>query len=145
MQLLHQISSDRTVEDQVNGRALDECYATVNRLLRARSSLVTTYENCFPIWHYGNLCILAVAILFIFLVLTDKTALLFLGGFQLRMCWSMLIGTLSMLVVVLYDLNYPLSGAFQILRPMQLEEFDVDEFVEARQNGSGTLWMTEDW
>lgn len=50
-----------------------------------------------------------------------------------------------MLVVVVYDLNFPLSGAFQILRPMQLEEFDVDEFVEARKNGSGTLWMTEDW
>ena len=145
MQLLHQVAGDKAVKDQINGKGLDECYSTLNRLIQTRSSLVTTFENSFPVWHYGNLCILALTILFTFLVLTDKTALLFLGGFQLRVCWSMLIGTLSMLVVVIYDLNTPLSGAFQILRPTQLDAFDVDEFVEARQDGSGTLWMTDDW
>ena len=145
MQLLHQVAGDKSVKDQINGKGLDECYSTLNRLIQTRSSLVTTFENSFPVWHYGNLCILALSILFTFLVLTDKTALLFLGGFQLRVCWSMLIGTLSMLVVVVYDLNTPLSGSFQILRPTQLDAFDVEEFVEARQDGSGTLWMTDDW
>lgn len=132
MKLLHKVSGDATIQDDINGRGLDECYMTVNRMIRTRSSMVSTYENRFPIWHYGNLCILAVAILFIFLVLTDKTALAFLGGFQLRLCWSMLIGTLSMLVAVVYDLNNPLTGTFQILRPMQLEEFDLDDFIESR-------------
>ena len=136
MQLLHRVSEDKNVKDSVNSRAMDEAYSTLNRLIRTRNDLITTYENAFPIWHYGNLTILAMAILFIFLVLTDKTALLFLGGFQLRVCWAMLIGTFSMLAVVVYDLNNPLSGAFQIAKPtkltlssMQLEEF-VDKVAE---------------
>jgi hypothetical protein len=126
MDLLHRVSGDKSVAAELNGRALDEAYGTLNRLIRTRSSLITTYENSFPIWHYGNLSILAMAILFIFLVLTDKTALLFLGGFQLRMCWSMLIGTLSMLLVVIFDLNSPLSGAFQVIKPMELVEFELE-------------------
>ena len=132
MQLLHRVSGDQSVEDSVNGRALDEAYGTLNRLIRTRSELITSYENAFPIWHYGNLTILAVAILFIFLVLTDKTALLFLGGFQLRMCWAMLIGTFSMLAVVVYDLNDPLSGAFQIVKPMKLKlsGLQLEEYME---------------
>jgi hypothetical protein len=36
---------------------------------------MSTYGYSFPFWHYGNLYILAEAILFIFLVLADKTAL----------------------------------------------------------------------
>ena len=131
MGLLHRVSGDKSVAGNLNGRALDEAYGTINRLIRTRSSIVTTFANAFPIWHYGNLCILGLAILFIFLVLTDKTALLFLGGFQLRMCWAMLIGTLSMLLVVIVDLNSPLSGAFQIVKPVSLVDFELDEYVEA--------------
>ncbi len=147
MDLLHTVSGDKTVADILNGRAMDEAYGTLNRLIRTRSSLITTYENCFPVWHYGNLCILALAILFIFLVLTDKTALLFLGGFQLRMCWSMLIGTLSMLAVVIYDLNTPLSGAFQVVKPMELDDTDLENYVETlsdKNQGRNFSWK-EDW
>jgi len=143
MQLLHEISADWTVKDQLNGQGLGECYSTVNRLMKTRSSLVTNFENRFPTWHYGNLCILALTILFTFLVLTDKTALLFLGGFQLRICWSMLIGTLSMLVVVVVDLNSPLSGAYKILQPIELEEFAIEQMIEHRQSDLGTSWLTD--
>jgi hypothetical protein len=119
MELFHEqaassSSSEQQKEVPVNDRALSEAYETLNRLIRSRSNLMSTYGNSFPIWHYGNLSILAGAILFIFLVLTDKTALAFLGGFQLRLCWSMLIGTFTMLGIVIYDLNSPLSGAFQV-------------------------------
>lgn len=142
MDLLHKAAGDQSIAAELNGRALDEAYSTLNRLIRTRSSLITTFENSFPIWHYGNLCILAMALLFIFLVLTDKTALLFLGGFQLKMCWSMLIGTFSMLAVVIYDLNSPLSGAFQVVKPQKLVEFELEEYVEAvaeRKEQNSTL------
>jgi len=140
MDLLHHVSGDESVADVLNGRAIDEAYATLNRLIHARSSLITNFENSFPIWHYGNLCVLASAILFIFLVLTDKTALLFLGGFQLKLCWSMLIGTFTMLALVVYDLNSPLSGVFQVVKPEQRKEFELEDFVDsvAERKGQNT-------
>lgn len=110
--LFHQLSADETVK--VPGNVLDAAYSTINEIIKLRSSLISTYENRFPVWHYGNLAVLASAICVIFLVLTDKTALNFLGGFQLRMCWSMLIGTFAMLGVVIYDLNTPLSRVFKV-------------------------------
>ena len=100
--------------DPVPGPVLVEAYNTINRIIQLRCNLISTYEMRLPIWHYGNLTILALAICTTFLVLTDKTALQFLGGFQLRLCWSMLVGTFAMLAVVIYDLNTPLSGVFQV-------------------------------
>jgi hypothetical protein len=144
MELLHRVSGDKSVAEDLNGRALDEAYATLNRLIRTRSSLITTYENSFPIWHYGNLCILAMAILFIFLVLTDKTALLFLGGFQLRMCWAMLIGTLSMLLAVIFDLNSPLGGTFTVIQKIRLAEFDLDEYMQPSSTDSSSSRRNKD-
>lgn len=110
LKLLNQLS----LEPNAPGMILGEAYAAVNRIIDHRSNLIAAYQTRFPIWHYGNLAILALAICVIFLMLTDKSALLFLGGFQLRMCWSMLIGTFAMLAVVIYDLNTPLSGVFKV-------------------------------
>jgi len=119
LMLLHSISTGddiSTSSEQMSERILGEAYDTINRMIRTRSRLISTDDSSFPIWHYGNLSVLAAAICIIFLVLTDRTALQFLGGFQLRMCWGMLIGTISMLAAVVYDLNTPLSGVFQITR-----------------------------
>ena len=71
------------------------------------------------------------------------TALLFLGGFQLRLCWSMLIGTLSMLVAVIIDLNSPLSGPFQVAMPAEFVETELDEYVETFL-GKATSIQTND-
>jgi hypothetical protein len=60
-------------------------------------------------WHYGNLGLLASAICTIFFILTDRSALLFLGAFQLKVCWAILVGTLALMGCVIYDLNTPLS------------------------------------
>jgi hypothetical protein len=114
MMLLHEMSHDDDSHHRVPDSIKSEAYGTLNRIIRLKSSLTTTYDNQFPIWHYGNLAVLALAISIIFLVMTDRTALQFLGGFQLRLCWAMLIGTFSMLAVVIYDLSTPLSGAFQV-------------------------------
>jgi hypothetical protein len=40
--------------------------------------------------------------------------LIFLGAFQLRTCWAILVGTISVLFCVIYDLNTPLQGMMSI-------------------------------
>ena len=118
MRLLHQMAQDPTAD--VTGNVLDESYGTVNRILKMRSELRSTFENQFPIWHYGNLGLLALSILIIFLVESDKSALQYLGGFQLRLCWAILIGTFSMLASVIYDLTTPLTGSYQVSKKNQI-------------------------
>ena len=135
---------------KLNERVIGQAYDTLNRLIQTRSNLITNYETYFPLWHYGNLCILALAICFIFLTLTDKPALLFLGGFQLRICWAMLIGTFSMLAVVIYDLNSILSGTFQVRKkrylqqckicPLPFGEGDVEELCTSFSFGEASIF-----
>lgn len=121
MTLLHDLTQYQQQEGQeeqqqhvVPDHILTESYDTVNRILRLRNNLITTYDTRFNIWHYGNLTLLAMGILLTFLIQTDYSALLFLGGLQLRLCWAMLIGTITMLGIVIYDLNMPLSGTYQV-------------------------------
>jgi hypothetical protein len=114
MVLLHDMSSDKTVD--VNSRVLDESYGTVNRIIALRSSMASVYDQQFPMWHYGNLGLLATTICVIFFIMTDRSALRFLGGFQLKLCWSMLVGTIAVMAIVIYDLNTPLKGVFQIVK-----------------------------
>jgi hypothetical protein len=112
MVLLHELAMDRTVE--VNDRALDESFGTVNRIIATRSSMAGMYDQQFPLWHYVNLGLLATAVCVIFFIMTDRSALRFLGGFELKLCWSMLVGTIAVMSVVIYDLNTPLRGGLSV-------------------------------
>ena len=108
--LLNELSQEKNAPST----ALSEAYGAINRAIDHRSQIISLYQNTFPIWHYGNLAILALAICVIFLAETDMTALKFLAGFQLKMCWSMLVGSFSMMATVILDLNTPLSGVFRV-------------------------------
>jgi hypothetical protein len=110
MSKLHEVSSTVNDQDAVSDRVLNEAYGTLNRIIDLRSDMAAVYDQQFPIWHYGNLALLAFAICTVFLILTDRSALIFLGAFQLRTCWAMLVGTISLLFCVIYDLNTPLQG-----------------------------------
>lgn len=112
MTSLHRLNQDPDVEK--NDRAVDEAYGRLNELIKRRSTLDNMYDSSFPIWHYGNICILGLGICVIFLFLTDKPALQFLGDFQLRVCWAMLLGCFSMLTVTIVDLITPLQGAYKV-------------------------------
>ncbi|KAG7366626.1 DUF4239 domain containing protein [Nitzschia inconspicua] len=113
MSILHQVSM---VDGSVSSRVLDEAYGTLNRIIDRRSDMAAVYDQQFPLWHYGNLALLAFAICTVFFILTDRSALIFLGAFQLRTCWAILVGTISVLFCVIYDLNTPLQGVFQIVK-----------------------------
>eukprot|EP00980_Cylindrotheca_fusiformis_P003687 scaffold818_cov136-Cylindrotheca_fusiformis.AAC.53 len=112
MKYLHRMNQDSGEEK--NERAISEAYGTLNELIMRRSKLDNLYNLKFPSWHYGNICILGLGICIIFLFLTDKPALQFLGGFQLRVCWAMLLGCFSMLGVTIVDLITPLQGSYKI-------------------------------
>ena len=61
--------------------------------------------------HYVILALLAGSICTVFLMETNQDLLLFLSAIQLRVLWSMLIGTFSALGVVNYDMIDPFSGS----------------------------------
>ena len=58
---------------------------------------------------------MAITILFVFLLETDQDAVQFLLGFQLSICWALLVGTYSLLAVVIYDLTTPFVGVFRVM------------------------------
>jgi hypothetical protein len=112
MTSLHELSEDSDAEK--NEKAIDEAYDRLNELINRRSNLENLYDATFPIWHYGNIFLLGLGICVIFLFLTDKPALQFLGNFQLRVCWAMLLGCFSMLTVTIVDLTTPLQGGYKV-------------------------------
>ncbi|KAL3938491.1 MAG: hypothetical protein SGBAC_006607 [Bacillariaceae sp.] len=118
---LHECNQDGEVEK--NDRAMDEAYDRLNDVIKRRTNLENLYDACFPVWHYGSICILGLGICLIFLILTDKPSLLFLGDFQLRVCWSILLGSFSMLAVTIVDLITPLQGGYKI----RMEPHLIDE------------------
>jgi hypothetical protein len=128
MIILHDLSEDSGA--QVSGRVMDEAYGTLNRIIDRRSDMLTVLDQQFPLWHYGNLALLAAAICTVFFIITDRSALIFLGAFQLRTCWAILVGTISVLFCVIYDLNTPLQGVFQIVKEPDrkfLRQFSSEE------------------
>lgn len=113
MTQLHELNQDNSIEK--NDRAMGEAYDRLNDVIKRRSNLANLlYGACFSPWHYATICILGVGICVIFLVLTDKTELLLLGDFQLRMCWAILLGCFSMLATTIIDLNTPLTGGYKV-------------------------------
>jgi hypothetical protein len=98
-------------------RVLDEAFASVQRMLNARSRLISATQKTFPSWHYFTLGSLAMAISVVFLIEANGDNQLYQAGFQLSICWSMLFWVFSMLGVLIYDLSMPLAGLFTVSLP----------------------------
>ena len=64
--------------------------------------------------HWLTQALLGGSILLAFLVESDDQALLFLDQLQLRLMFTILVGALTGIGVILYDLNDPFQGTFQI-------------------------------
>ena len=96
-------------------RVLDDAFASVQRMLSARSRLISATQKTFPLWHYFTLGSLAMAISVVFLLEADgDNELMHQAAFQLRICWSMLFWVFSMLGVLIFDLSTPLTGFFTV-------------------------------
>lgn len=93
---------------------LSEAFEATSRLQAKRSERVSALQSTFPILHYGILAALAVSICIAFLMESNQELIVFLNAVQLRILWTMLIGTFSALAVVCYDLSEPFRGMYQI-------------------------------
>lgn len=88
-----------------------ETYDALNRLRKERSIRVSALQSTYPMLHYVILALLATSICTVFLMETNQDLLLFLSAIQLKILWSMLIGTFVALGVVNYDMIDPFRGS----------------------------------
>jgi hypothetical protein len=93
---------------------LSESYGAVVRLNSIRSARITALQSTFPVLHFGILGLLASSICLAFLLETNQELLIFLNAIQLRILWTMLIGSISALGVVCCDLSFPFTGTYVI-------------------------------
>jgi hypothetical protein len=98
----------------ISATIVSQLYDLVNRIQAEQAKLLATFRTTFPMGHYLNLTMLALAICTIFLMETDQAVLKFLDAFEIRTCWAILVGAFSMLGMVCYDLATPYSGIFRV-------------------------------
>jgi hypothetical protein len=93
---------------------LSESYAAVTRLHQERCRRISALQSTFPSLHFFLMTMLAVSICVAFLMETNQELLIFLNSIQLRILWTMLVGTFSALGVVCYDLCDPFGGSNKV-------------------------------
>ena len=111
-----------SMQDAIHGNILERSYEMLDRVATGRSSRITALQNTFPPLHNVTISILTVAILFVFLIETDRPVILFLDNFQLRLIWSLLVGTLTAIFCIGIDLNNPFVGTYTIPADQLLDE-----------------------
>ena len=107
----HSVATDL---EWISCTVLSQLYDTVHLVLSERLKLLATVRTTFPLWHYLNLTMLAMAICTIFLMEVDRAVIQFVDTMELRTCWAILVGAFSTLGIVCYDLTTPYSGIFRV-------------------------------
>jgi hypothetical protein len=98
----------------VPGPILGECYSACSQLYGERARRITALRSLFPPLHFIIVSTLAISICVAFLLESNQVLLVFLNAIQLRILWTMLVGTFSALAIVCYDLGNPFRGSYQI-------------------------------
>jgi len=119
----------------------DESFAAIARLRTYRLDRITALQCTYPVLHYILLALLAMAECVIFLMETNQDVLFFLNAFQLKLLWSILVGTFTVCFTIFYDFQSPFAGSYQISASVEqlhfirknLESFDT----ESTTNGAG--------
>jgi hypothetical protein len=93
---------------------LSQSFTACHRLYEERAKRITALQSTFPLLHYALLAALANSICVAFLMETNQDILVFLNSIQLRLLWTILVGTFSALGLVCYDLGHPFRGSYQI-------------------------------
>ncbi|CAB9496263.1 expressed unknown protein [Seminavis robusta] len=93
-----------------------EAYGCVHRLKDRRAEFMSGLQTVFSTAHYVVIGLLATTLLFVFLLEADNDTLQFLLDFQLSICWALLVGSYSMLAVIIYDLSRPFTGIFTLMK-----------------------------
>ena len=114
--LLNRISEDCETDPsvKVSGNILGEGYELIRRINDQRTTIATLFRPAFPPLHYINLFVLGFCICLVFLIETDRDLVFFLAGFQLRLLFAILIGIFAMMAAVIYDLESPFRGSYNV-------------------------------
>jgi hypothetical protein len=110
--LLRELNTISKSDDiEMPGALLSESYGAVMRLNNERCRRVSALQSTYPSLHFIIVSMLAISICVAFLMETNQELLIFLNSIQLRILWTMLIGTFSALATVCYDLCDPFAGS----------------------------------
>jgi hypothetical protein len=93
---------------------LANAYTACSKLYEERAKRITALRSLFPALHFIIVTALAVSICTAFLLETDQDILVFFNAIQLRLLWTILVGTFSALGLVCFDLGNPFRGSYQI-------------------------------
>jgi hypothetical protein len=97
----------------IPGHVGNEIYGCVGKLREQRVKRISALQCVYPDLHYRLLFVLAAAMCTAFLIETNQELLVFLNAFQLRVLWSMLVGTFVSCFAVFADLRAPFCGIYQ--------------------------------
>ena len=86
----------------------------VRELLGLRAERLALLLTTFPPTNWLTIALARVSIHIAFLVESDDQALLFLDRLQLRLMFALLVGALSGIGIILYELNDPFRGPYRI-------------------------------
>ena len=149
--LLNDLSSPaKTPSTTETPNTLSEVYNAVTRFQDIRVNLITALQTQFSPAHYANMIVLAATLLLVFLLQTVDVAVVMdststatvsssvttatsAADFQLSLCWALLIGTYTLLGVVIYDLSTPWSGIFQTTPLLDLEDVELYALMIAEE------------
>jgi len=114
----------------------------LDRVVSGRSARISALQNTFPPLHYVTITALTAAILFVFLIETDRPVILFLDNFQLRLIWGLLVGTLTAIYCIGIDLSSPFVGTYVVPADQLLDEAEdlltlIRETFTPPANGGG--------
>lgn len=104
----------KNAEVTPNNLVLDKSYQSCTKLYEERAKRVASLRSAFPALHFVIVATLAFSICIAFLLESNQDILMFLNAIQLRILWTMLVGTFSALAIVCYDLGNPFRGSYQI-------------------------------
>ncbi|KAL3792998.1 hypothetical protein ACHAW5_009182 [Stephanodiscus triporus] len=127
----------QTVTPFLSPYIFSEVYDALTRLRNERSTRLSALQSTYPALHYVILSLLAGSICAVFLMETNQELLIFLSAIQLRILWSMLVGTFSALAVVNYDMRDPFRGSYNVA-------VSVDQFYTIREAIKANIQMDRD-
>lgn len=127
----------QTITPFISPQIFTEVYDALTRLRNERSTRLSALQSTYPGLHYVILSLLGGSICVVFLMETNQELLIFLSAIQLRILWSMLIGTFSSLAVVNYDMRDPFRGSYNVA-------VSVDQFYTIREAIRATIQMDQE-
>ena len=130
MMLLNDVELKHYVGEDIPHSILTQSLTAIDKLNENRLSRMTQLREPFPVLHYIILGSLPIAIVFSFLMQTNNDTLRFLDEIQLKILWTMLFGVLSLIAIVIYDLQGPFRGSYRVsnaIEQVQLIKRDLEK------------------